>query len=234
MDCGENDRTPHGDRSVCGHAPGQETSRERSLNDVVPLSIERRMGLSPASLLVIEIIVHTFGHMFKNSSKLPASPMVLGVTTSFVKTCHRKLAEVETSLRSAAVRANVLNQDETGLRVGKEGWWVHVCSTDRLTYYAAHPSRGRIALDAIGIAPAFRGTSVHDRLQSYQSYYFTQALCNVHHLRELTFVEEEPGQAWASKMKKLLLEMKAEVERAKAAGKARVGSADACPLVMSL
>jgi hypothetical protein len=39
------------------------------------------------------------------------------------------------------------------VRVGKEGWWVHVCSTDRLTHYAAHPSRGRAALDAIGIAP---------------------------------------------------------------------------------
>jgi transposase len=38
------------------------------------------------------------------------------------------------------VKARVLNQDETGLRVGKMGWWVHVCSTDRLTYYAAHQS----------------------------------------------------------------------------------------------
>jgi transposase len=141
-----------------------------------------------------------------------------GSIASFVKTCHRQLAEVETSLRAAVVKAKVLNQDETGLRVGKEGWWVHVCSTDRLTYYAAHQSRGRAALDAIGIAPQFRGTSVHDGLQSYQGYSFTQALCNVHHLRELTFVEEELGQAWAPKMKELLLSMKAEVERAKAKG----------------
>ena len=67
---------------------------------------------------------------------------------------------------------------------GTTGWWVHVCSTDRLTHYAAHPSRGRKALDAIGIAPQFRGTSVHDGFLSYQGYCFTQALCNVHHLRE--------------------------------------------------
>jgi len=33
--------------------------------------------------------------------------------------------------------------------------------------------------------------SVHDGLKSYDGYRFTQALCNVHHLRELTFVEEE-------------------------------------------
>jgi len=142
-----------------------------------------------------------------------------GSIASFVQSCHQQLAEVETELKAALVKARVLNQDETGLRVGKAGWWVHVCSTERLTHYAAHPSRGRTALDAIGIAPQFRGTSVHDGLVSYQGYRFTQALCNVHHLRELTFIEEELKQLWARQMKDLLLDMKAEVERAKASGK---------------
>ena len=114
-----------------------------------------------------------------------------GSIASFVKTCHQQLAQVEKELKAALVKAPVLNQDETGLRVGKTGWWVHVCSTPRLTHYAAHHSRGREALNAIGIAPVFRGTSVHDGLVSYQGYCFTQALCNVHHLRELTFFEEE-------------------------------------------
>jgi transposase len=141
-----------------------------------------------------------------------------GSIARFVHTCHEQLAEVETALKAALVKAPVIHQDETGMRVGKEGWWVHVCSTDRLTHYAAHQSRGRTALDAIGIAPQFHGTSVHDALKSYQSYTFTQAGCNVHHLRELTFVEEELKQPWARKMKDLLLEMKAEVELARALG----------------
>ena len=38
------------------------------------------------------------------------------------------------------------------------------------------------------------GTGMHDEMQSYQGYCFTQALCNVHHLRELTFLEEELKQ----------------------------------------
>jgi hypothetical protein len=37
-------------------------------------------------------------------------------------------------------------------------------------------------------------------------------------LRELTFIEEELKQAWACQMKELLLDMKAEKERAQAAG----------------
>ncbi len=120
-----------------------------------------------------------------------------GSIATFVTTCHQQLAEVETSLKAALVKTKVIHQDETGLRVGKTGWWVHVCSTDRLTHYAAHRSRGGKALDAIGIAAQFRGTSVHDGLRSYQSYGFTQAWCNVHHLRELTFVEEELKQRMA-------------------------------------
>ncbi len=144
-----------------------------------------------------------------------------GSLATFVKTCHRQLAEVESSLKAALVQANVIHQDETALRVGTTGWWVHVCSTDRLTHSAAHPKRGRKALNAIGMAPQFRGTSVHDGLKSYQSSSFTQAWCNVHHLRELTFFEEHK-QAWARKMKELLLDMKAEVERAKAVGQHEV------------
>jgi transposase len=141
-----------------------------------------------------------------------------GSIASFVTTCHQQLAKVETELKAALIKAKVIHQDETGLRVGTEGWWVHVCSTALLTHYAANASRGRVALNAIGIAPAFAGTSVHDGYLSYQGYSFTQALCNVHHLRELTFVEEELKQAWAGKMKNLLLEMKASVEQAKSLG----------------
>ena len=149
---------------------------------------------------------------------------VLGVQLSagsiarFVTNCQQQLAEIETFLKTALVKAPVIHQDETSLRVGQAGWWVHVCSTERLTHYAAHARRGREATDAIGIAPAFRGTSVHDGLKSSHSSHCIEALCNVHHLRELTFVEEHLGQAWARKMKDLLLEMKAEVERAKALG----------------
>jgi transposase len=104
----------------------------------------------------------------------------------FVCQCHQHLAEWEATLKAALVKSSVLHQDETGLRVGKSGWWVHVCSTKHLTHYGAHPSRGREGMDAIGIAPQFTGTSVHDGLASYHGYRFTEAFCNVHHLRDLT------------------------------------------------
>src|SRR5215472_14078040 len=103
-----------------------------------------------------------------SSSRPPASP-------TLAPHVIRTRTPVEKDLKEALVKAPVLHQDETGMRVRKEGWWVHVCSTERLTHYAAHPSRGRAGMDAIGIAPRFRGTSVHDALVSYDGYGFTQA-----------------------------------------------------------
>jgi len=94
-----------------------------------------------------------------------------------VKTCHQQLAEVEIQIKAALLNAAVIHQDETGLRVGKAGQWVHDCSTDRLTHYAAHPKRGRAALKAIGMMEQFSGTSVHDGYFSYASYPCQHALC---------------------------------------------------------
>jgi hypothetical protein len=141
-----------------------------------------------------------------------------GSIASFVKTCQENLASVENHVKAALGKASVIHQDETGGRVGKEGWWTHVCSTERLTHDAAHASRGRAGMDAIGIAPRFRGTRVHDGLKRYQGSAFTPAWCNVHHVRERTFVEDVLKQAWAKARKDLLLERKAEVEQAKARG----------------
>jgi transposase len=142
-----------------------------------------------------------------------------GRIATFVRTCHQQLAEVERQITAALMTAAVIHQDETGLRVGSMGQWVHVCSTEHLTHSAAHPKRGREALGAIGLLEHFTGTSVHDGLASYQAYSCRHALCHVHHLRELTLLEEELKQPWAAAMKALLLDMQQAVEQARAAGK---------------
>lgn len=52
---------------------------------------------------------------------------------------------------------------------------------------------------------------MHDAWGAYGKYGCTHSLCNAHNLRELLFLQEELGQAWAGRMGALLLESKGEV-----------------------
>ena len=145
--------------------------------------------------------------------------MSVGTLQALVQRCAEHLEPVEQEIKAALTRAQVLHQDETGLYVAGKRHWMHVSSTEQLTHYDVHPKRGKEALDAIGILKDFQGVSVHDGWSSYWLYLCLHALCNVHHLRELLFLEEEQQQAWAGQMKELLLDIKAAVEQARAAGR---------------
>ncbi len=140
---------------------------------------------------------------------LLGTPMSEGTLCRLIEQCAQNLREVEEKLKAALISASVLHQDETGLYVKGSRRWLHVACTPTLTHYGVHAKRGREALDAIGILPAFAGTSVHDGWRSYFLYdTCSHALCNVHHLRELVFIAEEYQQEWAASMKKLLLLMR--------------------------
>jgi transposase len=145
--------------------------------------------------------------------------MSQGTLASLIARCAKELEPIEELTKEALKTAEVLHQDESGCYVAGQRQWVHVSSTKTLTHYAVHRARGSHALQAIGILKDFAGVSVHDGWRSYrQQYDGGHALCNVHHLRELTFLEEERQQAWAGDVKDLLLTMKAQVEDAKASG----------------
>ncbi len=154
---------------------------------------------------VSEVFFDLFGH-----------PISVATLVRLVQQCAEQLTEVEQQIKTALVQAAVLHQDETGLSVAGKRHWVHVSATPTLTHYTVHPKRGKEALDAIGILPGFHGVSVHDGWRSYWAYDCQHATCNVHVLRDLTFLAEDLQQDWAAQMQDLLLSMKAAVEQARA------------------
>jgi transposase len=136
-----------------------------------------------------------------------------------LKSCFGGLEGTEEAIKEGLRRAEVGHFDETGLRVSDKGMWVHVASTTKLTHYFVHPKRGSEATEVIGILPLFGGVSVHDGWSSYRNYeQCAHGLCNAHHLRELTFVEEEHEQKWAGRMKALLLEIEEAIRKEAASG----------------
>jgi transposase len=146
-----------------------------------------------------------------------------GTLVGWIQQAATVLAPVEGALKAALQHAPVLHCDETGVRRGGRLAWTHVASTARLTHYAIHAKRGTEATDAVGILSSYTGTSVHDGWVSCRAYQQCRhALCNIHHLRELTFLEEQYHQAWAKDLKDLLREMKATTEQARAQGATRL------------
>jgi transposase len=168
--------------------------------------------LHQEQLLPVERTGRVLGDVF-------GCPISGGTLERMVAQCADAVAEVVAAIKLAVIAAAIVHSDETGLSLNGQTAWLHVASTDRLTWYAVHRKRGREALDALGVLPALRGRVVHDGLWSYWHYeQCAHALCNAHHLRELTFVDEHLKQPWAGQLKTLLLEIKEAADRARADG----------------
>jgi transposase len=105
-----------------------------------------------------------------------------------------------------------MHVDETSLRVDRRNHWIHVCSAGDITLKFLHPKRGQEAMHAIGVIPRYGGVIIHDCWASYLAYeHCGHGLCGAHLLRELTFIVEADGYAWAAHMKRLLQQTCAEV-----------------------
>jgi transposase len=151
-----------------------------------------------------ELLGDFYGHA-------PAEALILDANAALVD-------QIEPSLeatRQQLIASPVVHFDESGLRVEGKLNWLHVASTEWLTYYTVHPKRGQKGMQAMGILPLFQGRAIHDHWQSYFTFDDCQhALCNAHHLRELQFVVDQYQQSWAKEMSQVLLDIKAEVDAA--------------------
>ena len=142
-------------------------------------------------------------------------PMSEGTLANIIDDCHGRLEAPVQQIKAQIAQAPVAHFDESGSRVEKKLWWLHAASTTTATYYGIHPKRGAEAIEAIGILPDFPGQAIHDFWKPYFRYDCSHGLCNAHHLRELTFVHEQNGQAWAKDMIKLLRGIKNAVALAR-------------------
>jgi transposase len=149
-----------------------------------------------------------------------------GTLVAWVRTAASALEPVEAAIKAALGRAPVLHSDETGVRRSGQLAWAHVACTSQLTHYAIHAKRGRAATEAIGLLPTYTGVSVHDGWKPYQTHCRCRhALCNIHHLRELTFLEEHYQQGWATELKRLLRQIKAATDQARQQGQRQLDAA---------
>lgn len=128
-----------------------------------------------------------------------------GTIQAMIGEAGTRLAPTVEQIADAVAQANVAGADESGFRVAGKLNWLHTAVTDALTWLGLHTKRGKIAFEDFGLLYRIKGTLVHDGWASYRELDCAHALCNAHHLRELTFVHEECGQPWAKHMIDLLV-----------------------------
>jgi transposase len=167
--------------------------------------------LNQEQLLPVRRTCQVLGDLF-------GQPLAEGTVPSALTECATELREIESQIKHAITSAVVAHFDETGCYVAGHRDWLHVASTTTLTHYAVHPKRGAAATTEIGILPVFTGRAVHDAWAAYAQFDCAHALCNAHHLRELTFLDEVTGREWAGAFKELLCTIKQAVEDTRAAG----------------
>ena len=150
----------------------------------------------------IELVNHLYGILISE-----------GTIFNAIKDVYKSLETSEDKIFERLISVAVKHADETGLRIEGKRQWLHVVSTDKLTHYGCHPKRGKKATDDIGILPQAKGIVVHDYWRSYFKNNFEHALCNAHHLRELTSIKDLTGQDWPQEVIDLLLEIKEVVDK---------------------
>jgi transposase len=122
-----------------------------------------------------------------------------------------RLASTVAAMGEALTAAPVAHADETGMRVAGKLHWRHVLVTPLLTWLGAHPKRGKPTFDAFGRLIAFAGTLIHDGWKPCRERTCRHGRGHAHHLRELSYVFEQLGQAWANGLIDLLLAARHEV-----------------------
>jgi transposase len=138
-------------------------------------------------------------------------PLSEGTLVNTNLSCYTKLEEYEAWSKQQLKLSDVVNFDESGMRVKTQLQWLHVAATDKVTHYEIHKKRGVEAMDAVAILPEFKGRAIHDHWKPYFNYQCKHGLCNAHHLREFIYHKEQYDQTWCSKMESLLLEIKDEI-----------------------
>jgi transposase len=139
---------------------------------------------------------------FQDQFQLPIS---VGSIFEFNQQAYHLLEQFELKLIAKILTSSLLHADETGINVDGKNHWLHCISSQQWTLFYTHAKRGMEAITAMNVLPQFNGILCHDHWKPYFQLSCLHSLCNAHHLRELTFAEEQDHQAWAKHMRELLI-----------------------------
>ena len=130
-----------------------------------------------------------------------------GTLIHWSQTAASRLGPTIERIADLLATSRLQHSDETSIRIYGMLHWLHVNCNAYLTHLAWHQSRGRVAMNEIGIWPRFNGRGMHDRLAAYDGYDCDHSICGAHLLRDCRAVAEQEQQLWATDMHDFLLDL---------------------------
>jgi transposase len=209
-------------RSLCKVCPACGHSNAAPFPEEVAQPVQYGPRVKALSIYLSSYQLLPYGRIAGLFADLFGAPLSPGTLFAAQQDASSRLEEGIACIKKGLLGAEVVDFDETGLRILGRLHWLHSASTPTLTYYDWDQKRGKAGMDKVGILPKFLGIAVHDGWDSYRHYACSHALCNAHHLRELTALYEEGGQEWAKSLRALFVQIKQAVEKAKEQNRPRL------------
>lgn len=127
---------------------------------------------------------------------------------------YSRLETTEDQIKEALIEGEVTHFDESGIKVGPKGHWLHTACSILFTYLFVSEKRGGSAhYTEASILSRIKNWAVHDCYGTYFKFKNCRhALCNPHILRELQ-AQLEQGKSWAATLRNFLLELYKETEK---------------------
>ncbi len=163
----------------------------------------------------LAIALNTVGMMSKiRTHEILSSLLDLPVSTGFIASAVRdygeKITERVKGIKAELKKVDVVNCDETGMRVEGTNYWVHSACSQDFTYLSVQCKRGSEGMRQAGFLPDYKGIIVHDCWSPYWKFQsVVHGVCCAHLLRDLAGVIENFPEVsqWARQMSALLQEM---------------------------
>ena len=147
----------------------------------------------------------SYGRLQRVLAMLFGLSISIGALTNLVKRAADRLKPTAETIRDEIRQAQVVGSDETGARVNGQNQWQWVFVTDEATYHVISDSRGSAVIDQV-MGDAVPLVWVRDLFSAQAKAKATfHQICHAHQLRDLQFVIEAEGSAWAYRFQALLL-----------------------------
>ena len=124
-----------------------------------------------------------------------------GYISKLQKRASDKLSNFMEEMKTEIIKQPLLHWDDTVIMINTKRSCLRFYGTEKLAMYTAHSQKDKNGLDEDGILNVLTKETVvvhdHNKVNYNEDYYFRNAECNVHLIRDLKKVVENLNHTWA-------------------------------------